>query len=250
MAAETVTLDDRTPPEPARRGPVGVVVLIEYRPTLAWRGVLRLSLSRFAMGRRNGLTFCRFMGSGTRGRFHPWPSLVHQGLFLAFESDAHADAFLRSSTLLAAIRADARHLLSMKLRAYSNRGRWGGVEPFPVTADKPESGPIASLTRASIRPSKAVQFWRHAPPSERALDTVEGCLLAAGLGEAPLLRQATFTLWESEAAMERYARSGSHLAAIRAARSGRHFTEDMFTRFVPDAIEGTWPGYGSVPREA
>lgn len=229
-------------------GPVGVVVLIEYRSAAAWRGFARLAFARFDVRRPPGLTFRRFMGSGTGGRFHPTPSAVHQGMFLAFASGAAADRFLATSPLLAAIRRDARHVLSMRLRAYSSRGRWGGVEPFPVVAERPATGPVASLTRASIRPSKALQFWRHAPPSDHALADAPGCLLAAGLGEAPLLRQATFTLWETEAAMERYARSGAHLEAIRAARSGRHFSEDMFTRFVPYGIEGTWTGFDARSR--
>jgi hypothetical protein len=63
-----------------------------------------------------------------------------------------------------------------------------------------------------------------------------------GLGEAPLLRQATFSLWRDQAAMDAYARSGPHLQAIRASTQGAHLKESMFVRFVPLWIGGSWKG--------
>jgi spheroidene monooxygenase len=68
----------------------------------------------------------------------------------------------------------------------------------------------------------------------------QGCRLAVGLGEAPLLRQATFSLWDSTAAMDAYARSGAHLEAIRHAYRDHYFTESMFVRFAVTARGGRW----------
>ena len=109
-----------------------------------------------------------------------------------------------------------------------------------ITADKPSTGPIAALTRASIRPSRARAFWQMQPDSESSLLAASGCLMATGVGEAPLLRQATFSLWSSVEAMDRYARSGAHLSAIRAAQKGHFFSESMFVRFVPLELTGRW----------
>jgi hypothetical protein len=227
-------------------GPIGVLVLAEYRRAARLRGAGRLAFGRFRLRGTPGLRFARVMGSGAGGKFGLRPSLDHQGMFLSFDDSAAARHFLATSRFVAAIRDDARQFLSLTLRAYSSRGRWAGVEPFPVVVPRPTSGPIAGLTRASIRPSKAIEFWRHAPPAQAALSSAEGCRIAVGLGEAPIFRQATFTLWDSEAAMDRYARSGAHLDAIRAARAGRHFSEDMFTRFVPGDIEaGSVSGHRS-----
>lgn len=80
------------------------------------------------------------------------------------------------------------------------------------------------------------------PPSELALQNAEGCLLATGVGEAPFLRQATITLWENTQSMDAYARSGAHLAAIRAAYAGNFFSESMFVRFCTSQIQGRWRG--------
>ena len=101
---------------------------------------------------------------------------------------------------------------------------------------------MAALTRASIRPGKSLRFWRHAPPSQLALEQATGCRLAVGLGEAPLVRQATFSVWDSVQAMDAYARHGAHMAAIRASMGGDFFSESMFVRFVVLAAEGQWKG--------
>ena len=85
-------------------------------------------------------------------------------------------------------------------------------------------------------------FWRMQPAAERSLHEAPGCRLAIGLGEAPLLRQATFSVWDSGAAMNAYARQGAHLAAIRASAAGGFFSESMFVRFVPYDARGSWQG--------
>jgi spheroidene monooxygenase len=63
-----------------------------------------------------------------------------------------------------------------------------------------------------------------------------------GLGEAPLLRQATFSVWDSVPAMNDYARSGAHLDAIRRSQHEGYFSESMFVRFVVLSISGQWKG--------
>jgi spheroidene monooxygenase len=63
-----------------------------------------------------------------------------------------------------------------------------------------------------------------------------------GLGEAPFLRQATFSIWDSVHDMNQYARSGAHLRAIQAALQHGHFAESMFARFVPVTAQGVWKG--------
>lgn len=223
-------------------GTVGVIVLANLNPNARARGFAHLAFGRFALARIPGLTFAKVLGSGADAGFQPAPSSTHQGLFCAFDTEPNADAFLNGpSVILDGYRRHAREMFSAKLRAYSCRGRWSGKIPLDIT-QSPPFGAIASLTRASIKPTKARAFWQHAAPSERSLHAVEGCMIAAGLGEMPLLRQATFTIWESEAAMEHYARSGAHLSAIRQANKNGFFSESMFARFVPSEMRGTWAG--------
>jgi spheroidene monooxygenase len=63
-----------------------------------------------------------------------------------------------------------------------------------------------------------------------------------GLGEAPLLRQATFSIWDDAASVDAYARGGAHGQAARAAYAEGYFSESMFVRFVPYGAQGRWKG--------
>jgi len=187
----------------------------------------------------DGVSFAKVMGSGYNGGFSLKPSSSRQGLFLVFHTALAASDFLAHAPLLQAYRERARELCVVQLRTWSCRGSWDGTS-LDLTTEKPDRGPIAALTRASIHLRKASAFWNHAPPSQNAIEGVQGVQLAVGLGEAPFLRQATFTIWDSVRAMDAYARSGPHLEAIQAAAQNQYFSESMFARFVPIAIEGRW----------
>lgn len=219
---------------------LSLVVLLDVAPGARLWGWSRIVLGARLLAGVPGLRFAKVLGSGHEAGFGLRPSGSRQGLFCQFEDEASADRFLGSSTM-AAYRRHARELFHVKLRAFASRGAWSGV-PVPVTAERPAEGMVAALTRASIRPAAAWRFWGHAPASEVALNGAAGCRLAAGLGEAPVFRQATFSLWDSVAAMDAYARGGAHLAAIQAARHGEFFTESMFVRFQPIDPRGVWKG--------
>lgn len=228
-------------PSTAASAEVVVLLLADVAPgSRAW-GYARFVLGRWPLRHVQGLRFARQLGSGFEGGFGLRPSGTRQGLFLVFDGDARAEAFLQASPVLAAYRRHARELCVLKLVATSARGSWGG-HGFGVGATVRADAPIAALTRASIRPSRALPFWRMAPAAQASLEAAPGCLLAVGLGEAPLLRQATFSIWSSVLAMEAYARSGAHLDAIRAAHRGGFFSESAFVRFVPVSVQGQWKG--------
>ena len=222
-------------------GSVVVVVLVDFQTKSTLWGWSRLVMQRWALRRIAGLKFSKVLGSGHEGGFGLRPSRTRQGLFLGFDTEAAARDFIAASPVLAGYRSHARELCVVLLRVCSCRGSWSGAS-LEVTAELPVDGPVASLTRASIRPSRARQFWRMQPASEVSLRAAPGVLIATGVGEAPLLRQATFTLWQSVAAMNAYARSGAHQAAIQAAYGGQYFSESMFARFVPTEIKGMWQG--------
>ena len=221
--------------------PVAVLVLVDIAEGSRLWGYSRYVIGRFSLIGIPGLRFFKVLGSGHEGGFGLRPSGSRQGLFCIFDDDRAADVFLDSGLLVADYRAHAREFFAVKLRAFSSRGSWGGTL-LPLSVKAPSSGPIAALTRASIRPAVAWSFWKNAPPAEASLQQAQGCLMAAGLGEAPVFRQATFSLWDSVACMDAYARSGAHLDAIKAAHQHRYFSESMFVRFVPEGLRGVWKG--------
>jgi hypothetical protein len=224
-------------------GPVVMVALLDIRPDARLWGWSRFVVGTAPLRTVPGLRFAKLLGSGAGGSFGLKPSASIQGLFCVFDDDGAADAFAGARGALQAWRERARECLTVRLRAFSSRGTWSG-RALATAAAPPAAGPVAALTRASIRPSRMAAFWRMQPAAERSLHEAPGCRLAIGLGEAPLLRQATFTVWDSVAAMDAYARHGAHQAAIRASGSGTFFSESMFVRFVPYDAQGSWQGRG------
>lgn len=201
--------------------------------------------SRYILGKRPfqhipGLQFCKLLGSGVNGGFSTTPSLSKQGFFCVFDTADHAARFQDSSAILKAYQDHAHEFFIASVQAYSSRGSWSGFEMSCSDPNPPSSGPIASLTRASIRPSKAIQFWKKAKPAEEAIDHALGKILTAGVGEAPYFRQATFTIWDNAQSLEQYAQQGAHLAAIKAAYGQSYFSESMFTRFRVIRAQGVW----------
>lgn len=229
----------RVSPESAA-GQVAVFLLADIDPVHRLWGYARFVIQRFFMRGVAGLVFSKVMGSGFEGGFSLKPSGSRQALFCLFADEASADIFLASS-IAASYSSRSREFCTAKLRAYSCKGTWAG-RAIDVTAVTPESGPIATLTRASIKPMSARRFWRMQPASEVSLNQAKGCLLATGVGEAPFFRQATFSLWTGVDAMNAYARTGAHLAAIQAANAGGFFSESMFARFVLLSLVGSWRG--------
>jgi len=188
-----------------------------------------------------GLLFSKVLGSGYEGGFGLRPSPSRQGLFGLFESLPTAQEFIQNSTVLQAYQERSSEFYCALLKTWSCRGSWDG-QSLDVCTAQPIKGPVAALTRSSIRLGKAPEFWRHAPPSQTALSNAKGCQLAVGLGEAPFVRQATFSIWDSVSDMNAYARSGAHLEAIQAAVQNDYFSESMFARFVPLQVQGQWQG--------
>ncbi|OUT98560.1 MAG: hypothetical protein CBC01_03120 [Betaproteobacteria bacterium TMED41] len=218
-----------------------IVLLVKFKPSFFLWGLLQLAFGRFFMRKIPGLNFFKLLGSGKNGGFTLKPGLNHQGLFCCFESEKFAQDFLKNSNIVKKYKRAAEEFFSVELKSYSTRGTWSQNTINEVTTT-PDAGPIASLTRASIKITKARKFWSLAPDSENSLSSFKGCFLSIGLGEAPILRQATFSIWNNADSLNTYARTGAHLKAIKMANQEEFFSESMFVRFKPTNFEGVWQG--------
>lgn len=220
-------------------GAAVLVVLARLRPRHWFWGWNRIAFGSWLPHHIPGLRFIKTLGSGRDGGFGLMPSASRQGLFCVFESTETANHFIDNAPLMQRYRERSDELLVALLNPYSARGSWDGMA-LQAEGTEPDNTLIAALTRASIRPPAATAFWQHAPAAQQGLESAPGCLLAVGLGEAPILRQATFSVWKNTAAMDAYARTGAHLEAIRAAWRHEFFSESMFVRFSPLRLQGDW----------
>jgi hypothetical protein len=70
-----------------------------------------------------------------------------------------------------------------------------------------------------------------------------GRQFSIGIGEWPLVQQATFSIWDSYKHMAEYAyKNPMHKKVIRLTREKGWYKEELFARFAPLKVAGTWDG--------
>ena len=120
-----------------------------------------------------------------------------------------------------------------------SRGTWSGHAPFEVTKPVRADGMVLALTRARLRPSRALTFWRAVPPVVRELDAAPGLLAGFGIGEAPIGWQGTVSVWRTATDLAGFAyRQPEHRAVIARTPADKWYAEELFARFAIRGITG------------
>jgi heme-degrading monooxygenase HmoA len=227
--------------------PIVAFNLAHYPGGNGMAALARLAFDRFPLASTPGLRFRRVLGVGKGRVFNSHADLQRSALFTVWDSYAALKRFESSAPVMQRIRRRADELWTVHMRPVRWHGEWGGRDPFagmsPVPP--PEPGPWLILTRATLRPARVPAFLRAVPAVAEHLARQPACIKSVGVGEAPLLYQATISLWKSLPAITAFAygaASTPHSQVIRRTRREGWYSEELFARFRPLASWGTWDG--------
>jgi len=182
----------------------------------------------------DGLVFAKHMGVGKGNGFSILPDFSTYAFVGVFESAKKATSFFTTNDRWKALAALTLEINEFDGYAIKGHGTWNGKQPFEwqeLPADF--NGKVAVITRASIRWSQAWRFWMNVPAASKHIDQQNGLLFAKGVGELPLVEQATISIWDSIKSLEQYAyKTRQHAQMIKKTRTFNWYKEEMFIRIA------------------
>jgi len=206
----------------------------------AW-AIWMMGAARLPLAKVPDIGFWKLCGSGMGEGFTPtvFPNVI--AILATWPSEAIARARTAEAPVYQRYRKRASESWTVFLEPETARGNWSGETPFETNGARPV-GPLAALTRATVRRKTMRAFWGRVPRISNIIGKDPNVVFKIGIGEVPLLQQVTFSIWPSEKAMAAFARTGAHGEAIRAVREEGWFREELYARFTIKSDSGTWGG--------
>ena len=195
-----------------------------------------------------GLQFYKLLGSGKGMGFNPFPDWSIYSLLQVWDSEEDAHQYFKESQLMKKYRDKAAEHWTIFLKNITAHGEWSSGNPF-IKDDSIDinNGPIAVITRATIKLKYLRRFWKYVPTSEKPLINNRDLIYTKGIGEVPAVQMATFSLWTNMDAVKKFAyESKEHQEAIHKTRKLGWYKEELFSRFRPYKQLGTWSGVEKV----
>lgn len=236
---------------------LAVLTLTRYPSRHIITALHSMPLFRLPLSMNKKISFYKLLGCGRGGSFDLNPDWNQYGIFTVSESQdllplnqesygewkkAYYGNFITKWWAFCGCET-----WTIILEPVLSHGTWSGAELFPEVKNKTGTGTIAVLTRATIRPSKAIDFWKNVGPVQEQMKEAKGLVFSVGIGEMPFLKQATFSMWENEEKMKLFAYSmQQHRDVISKTRTRDWYSEEMFTRFIPLTQAGSLKGVNPV----
>lgn len=212
------------------------LIITRYPKYLGLFGFLSMALFRVPLWLNKKIHFWKLLGSGKNGTFDTRPDLRQWALlFTTTERVIDLPAFIDSYWKF--FKCDMKRFT---MQPISGHGSWGGKSPFKnLLMQSDYGGPVAVLTRATIRVKRLKDFWSHVDSVAEKMVLSEGFILSYGIGELPWLKQATFSVWGDLASMKQFAYTmKEHSDVIHKTRSENWYKEELFVRFRIISVQG------------
>lgn len=190
-----------------------------------------------------GLEFGKLLGCGGGNGFSLWPHFGQYAFLGVWESREHAEGNMKNDPWWLSFDAHSESQCTLMLEPFKTHGSWHGKNPFqlPLLPNQKQDQWIAVITRARIKTSKLWRFWSFVPAVSKQAASARQALLSMGVGELPVVEQATFSIWESAEALRQFAYSQQlHPTVVRLTREEGWYSEELFVRFYVTGVEGNW----------
>lgn len=215
-----------------------------------WWALRQMGLAKKQLREEQALQFGELMGTGKGRGFSLQPDFDQYVLFTCWQEEKAALNFFNSSPLYNSFYQNSREVYRLRLLPFLAKGKWQGNNPLLPLGLKPNgyTGPIVALTRANIRWQRLLEFWENVPPVSKETQEAKGLLAQVGMGEWPVIQQATLSIWKNEQSLQEFAYNmRQHQEVIRKTRSRNWYSEELFARFIPLEAEGLWNGLNPMP---
>ena len=187
-----------------------------------------------------GLQFFKLLGSGDG--FSLKPDFSTYGLLCVWDSIAVAQRFFSDSAIFKKFKTNSAEHWTVYMHPILSHGQWSGVSPFQTNKNMvAQTGVLAVITRATLHTKQIMKFWQYVPKVGAAVYTHNGLIFTKGIGELPVVQQATFSVWRSKKDMVDFAyKNPFHTEVIKKTRELGWYKEELFAQFTPFHSEGTW----------
>lgn len=203
-----------------------------------WNALERMGRPPITQNNISGLTFFKPLGTGSGNGFSIKPDFSTFGFVAVFQSEELAKTFLNSPELRT-YKDSCTSFGNILMKTIKSHGEWSKQNPFQSSVTFDKSKPLGVITRATIKPKLAHKFWKYVPSVSKSMNDYKELVFSKGIGEFPLLMQATFSLWENAEAMMNYAyQNPKHAEMVRKTRELGWYSEELFARFQPIYQEG------------
>jgi len=195
-----------------------------------------MALFRLPLYINKKIQFFKLMGSGRNGTFDMRPDINQWALlFTADDTATSIPSFIYKYWKF--FNCDIKEFL---LQPIEGHGLWDKKNVFGnLPKQTAYNGPVAVLTRATIRLSRLEHFWSNVNSVASAMHDAKGLIISYGIGEMPWIKQATFSIWQDKNAMKNFAYSlQQHKEVIHKTRSEDWYKEELFVRFRILSVKG------------
>ncbi|MEM8892942.1 MAG: spheroidene monooxygenase [Bacteroidota bacterium] len=210
---------------------IATVAIYQFAKHKYW-AFKQMQLGYRSLSNVPGLQFHKILGTGAGNGFSIYPNLGQYAMLCVWDDETSAAQFFDEDPYQKEYSSNAANRETYYLRPVHGHGLWDKGEPFEFQQPLEQEGAWAVITRATISKRRLLEFWKHVPSVSKSIENRPGLSLSVGIGEWPLIQQATFSVWDSLDYMKDYAyKSRLHKEVVTKTRDRNWYSEELFARF-------------------